>query len=265
MKFYLRMAAAIFIVCLMLTGLTACMIDISDFGESLRLICLRGELTSMDIPLTYDAEEGLHLWVQLNFDSGDDAVIHVLPLEEGAVPHASVVYPADLEEYGFMAQCHDGTFSLSTEKRYRYRCDKFAVTIWADVSEYALYGAFTVTADHAEHWMQTLSLEINGAASCALSHINVQSMEVQLNGATDMELSGTAETLMGVMNGAGNLEAEQLVCRTGDITINGAGNADVNVTEALHAQINGAGSMTYRGDPQVTKIINGLGAVDRKQ
>ena len=49
------------------------------------------------------------------------------------------------------------------------------------------------------------------------------------------------------------------------VTIEGLGNANVNVSEKLEATISGAGNLTYKGNPkEIIKEKSGLGSINQK-
>jgi hypothetical protein len=54
------------------------------------------------------------------------------------------------------------------------------------------------------------------------------------------------------------------VARVVDVHIEGAGKARVNATESLKAWIEGAGVITYSGEPKtVEKTIDGIGRIKK--
>ena len=79
-----------------------------------------------------------------------------------------------------------------------------------------------------------------------------------------VELSGVADNLDVRLAGAGHINASEL--RAGDVnfTIEGVGTGTVHATRTLNARIKGAGKLTYRGNPRVTKTIEGVGSVQEE-
>jgi hypothetical protein len=64
--------------------------------------------------------------------------------------------------------------------------------------------------------------------------------------------------------GAGSVDAGELVSPSVEVTIEGAGKARVHATDSLKAHIAGAGKITYLGDPKtVEKNIEGIGRIAR--
>jgi hypothetical protein len=66
------------------------------------------------------------------------------------------------------------------------------------------------------------------------------------------------------MSGASKLNADDLQVRTAQISISGAGKAEVAVSDSLKVAISGAGKVTYRGNPTIEKQISGAGTVRQR-
>jgi len=63
------------------------------------------------------------------------------------------------------------------------------------------------------------------------------------------------------LDGAGNYQGADLASRSTAIEINGLGNGIVRASETLHITINGGGTVSYYGSPQVSQSITGLGDI----
>jgi pyruvate/2-oxoglutarate dehydrogenase complex dihydrolipoamide acyltransferase (E2) component len=75
---------------------------------------------------------------------------------------------------------------------------------------------------------------------------------------------GAVDELMATMSGASKLNADDLQVRTAQISISGAGKAEVAVSESLKVAISGAGKVTYRGNPTIEKQVSGAGSVRQR-
>ena len=106
---------------------------------------------------------------------------------------------------------------------------------------------------------------LNGAVKLSASNLSGPEFYLEANGATKVTLAGKVNAMSGEMNGASRLNAESLVTRAMELSINGAGKAGVNATEVLKVEISGAGKVTYAGNPTVSKEINGAGSVKKRE
>jgi len=111
----------------------------------------------------------------------------------------------------------------------------------------------------------TLSgVNLNGAVRLVASGLSGPELVIEANGATRIALEGNVNAMAADLNGASRLDAESLEARAIELSISGAGKAEVNATQVLKVTVSGAGKVTYLGNPQVTKEINGAGSVKRR-
>ncbi len=106
-----------------------------------------------------------------------------------------------------------------------------------------------------------LTLESSGAGDI---HLNVKANEIkgQLSGSGDITLSGTAQYLDATVSGAGDFKASNLETDKAKILVSGAGDAKVYVKKSLDADVSGAGSIIYKGNPTERNVsISGAGSV----
>jgi len=113
---------------------------------------------------------------------------------------------------------------------------------------------------------QTLrAVELNGAVRMAAQNLTGPEFILEANGATRVTLDGTVNAISAEMNGASRLNADGLATRAAELTINGAGRAEVNASEVLRVAVSGAGRVNYLGNPQIHKTISGAGSVRRRE
>ena len=108
-----------------------------------------------------------------------------------------------------------------------------------------------------------LELRVDGAIDGDLA-VQARELRAWVNGAADLDLVGEAEELALSVNGAVQIGAKGLETKKADVTLNGAGNCELSVSDELTARINGAGSVAYWGDPVVDKKIAGIGSITKK-
>jgi len=109
-----------------------------------------------------------------------------------------------------------------------------------------------------------LSLVLHGGGSFRLDRLQAQTLEVQLAGANEVAIgAGRVATQRIVMAGAGRYVAPQLDSDRAQVLIDGNGQAHLAAASRLDVQIRGVGAVRYRGEPQVTRSIQGVGSVER--
>lgn len=107
-------------------------------------------------------------------------------------------------------------------------------------------------------------IHLDGANRLNLNIESPADFDLHIEGAGRVKAAGNVGNLTLHSEGAGNIDAAQLVARGVDVHIEGAGKAKVNATESLKATIEGAGVITYSGEPKtVEKNIEGIGRIKK--
>ena len=148
---------------------------------------------------------------------------------------------------------YDGTIAPT-------KTPKFYLTV-KNISSIEISGAGELNADKLN--VDNLNVIVNGAANGNLNNITLKELTVSITGAGKLSASGSADKQTIVVNGAGDYTAMSLATKNTSITINGAGKGTVRASSVLNAVINGFGEINYFGNPEVTKQINGGGQINQ--
>jgi hypothetical protein len=105
---------------------------------------------------------------------------------------------------------------------------------------------------------------LTGAVRLTATKLSGKGFYLEGMGATRVVADGTVSELMATMSGASKLEAESLQAETVQLSISGAGKAEVAASKILKVAISGAGKVTYTGNPTVEKHISGAGSVRQR-
>jgi hypothetical protein len=122
-------------------------------------------------------------------------------------------------------------------------------------------GAATTTINNAAG--SKFELAANGASTTTINKANCGSISVSANGASKIIANGKAEKLNASLNGAGNLQSAELSTKSSNVSITGAGGAEVNASNDLDITITGAGDVKYKGNPKLNKHVIGAGSVEK--
>ena len=106
-------------------------------------------------------------------------------------------------------------------------------------------------------------VDIEGAGDVVLEDLDSEELELELQGAADIDASGTVDRLTASIEGAGNANLLDLRVRTARVSVEGAGDAELNVSEELDVSVEGAADVSYTGDPRVTSDVSGAGEIRR--
>ena len=105
----------------------------------------------------------------------------------------------------------------------------------------------------------------SGAVDLSISGVNNNNLYVEVDGAGDIKAAGKTKTFRIIISGSGDVKAKDLKAENVEVSVNGAGNAVVYASGKLKAEINGAGDISYYGNPkEVSEDISGAGEIMRK-
>ena len=107
------------------------------------------------------------------------------------------------------------------------------------------------------------AIYVEGAIAGRFNNINGGDVLVDVEGASDIRLSGTCENVTIKMAGASNIQADNLKCKTADVRLEGVGNIEAYASEKVNATLEGMGNIDVRGGAtDVTKNKDGFGNID---
>jgi len=162
-----------------------------------------------------------------------------------------------------------------------WSCGKPALNLSADqnllpliktsVSDHTLKIGSTEKLAPSENVTITLSsaslsdVQLNGGNSLKIRRISAPDLKLESNGATDICVEGIVTNLQATLTGASKLKSTSLQTQNVTLSLVGASDADVTVSGTLKVSITGAGSLTYRGNPEsVEKHIVGTGRIRQR-
>ena len=108
------------------------------------------------------------------------------------------------------------------------------------------------------------SLVVSGAGDATATNVATDRLTVEVSGAGDVTLDGTADAQVVIISGTGSYDGEGLASATAEVEVDGAGSAVVRVSDRLDAAVGGVGSIEYIGDPEVTEDVSGVGSIEQR-
>jgi hypothetical protein len=114
---------------------------------------------------------------------------------------------------------------------------------------------YTITVTSLE------GLEISGAGDVTGQDLTLDALSVNVSGAGDIILSGTANNVSVTVSGSGDFQACNLQSGAVSLEISGQGDAVVNAADTLSVTVSGMGDVSYVGDPEVSQDVSGMGDV----
>ena len=104
----------------------------------------------------------------------------------------------------------------------------------------------------------------SGASQLTAHQLTGSKFYLETTGASKATLDGAVDELIANITGAGDLRAESLQTKTAQVSVTGAGDARMAVSDNLKVSITGAGKVEYIGDPHIQRKITGAGSIRRR-
>ena len=105
-----------------------------------------------------------------------------------------------------------------------------------------------------------LSATLRASGDLAVQALNQPAFAAVIQGSGDFSASGAVDELKLTSQGSGDFSGFSLAANRADVTVQGSGDADVQVGNELKAFIAGSGDVTYKGNPSVSSQVDGSGA-----
>ena len=111
--------------------------------------------------------------------------------------------------------------------------------------------------------MDELSIEGSGASDSKME-LDVKKLDIECSGGSKLKFSGTATNVTMDVSGAVDIYAYDLLTESFHLDISGAGKAEINVSKELNAEISGAASVHYKGNPsKFIENVSGAGSIKK--
>lgn len=107
-----------------------------------------------------------------------------------------------------------------------------------------------------------LEFNISGSGNVDLD-IDADSLETRISGLGDIDLKGRVEFHDVHISGSGKYDAGDMESSECRVRVTGLGSATVNVSGELDIEISGAGNVYYKGEPEISQQITGIGRIKR--
>jgi hypothetical protein len=112
---------------------------------------------------------------------------------------------------------------------------------------------------------EPFGVSLSGASSLDLTNFKAGNITVDLSGASTLTADGTANDLTSVVSGASNLNLQNLAINNAEMNLSGASHAQIDVNGKLDADLSGASSLQYSGQPILGNIkTSGASTINRK-
>jgi len=201
-------------------------------------------------------------FAHFSFDSSD-YLVRVFSLSSAeTAPHIFYSVPSDfVSDYGFESHYVDEELTFSTTEDHSFTGGSIAIDIYANVGAILIDGGIKIDLDASKS--PSLAIVINGAGDIeTTTDLALNSLSASIAGAGSLSFSGTAESAVYQIDGAGSIKAKDLLAKEVEASIDGAGSMEVYASSSLQASVDGAGKITYYGNPaSIASQVEGVGLI----
>jgi hypothetical protein len=104
------------------------------------------------------------------------------------------------------------------------------------------------------HNSNTFILGLSGASNLKLTNIYLEDIEIEVSGASILSAKGTANDLSSLVSGASKIDLSNFPVNNADMKVIGASRATINLEGILDANVSGASTLEYIGNPELRDI-----------
>jgi hypothetical protein len=183
--------------------------------------------------------------------------------------HRPVAAFTQVDAGGFyQMEWHPGppSFSLTTDENL---LSQITTSVSGDELKIAMKEGAVAPSDGIRIVITSPSLKgvkLSGAVEFKASQLAGSKFALETSGAAKVVLSGKVDRLLADLTGASKLDAADLSANDVELSVTGAGKADVTAANSLQASITGAGKVSYGGNPKsVKKEIAGAGSIKPRE
>lgn len=172
----------------------------------------------------------------------------------------------NLHEY-IVTEVNDGQLEISVKRGINLELSDNAtikvIVPFKDLEQVSLTGSGDIYSSEVIK-TENFTTSLTGSGDIKLP-LMVKNAKATVTGSGDIELTGSATDFACKVTGSGDINAFDLKCEHVLATVVGSGDIKVYATEALQANIPGAGDIQYRGNPKKEDFKTiGVGTISKQ-
>lgn len=118
-----------------------------------------------------------------------------------------------------------------------------------------------VEAETSQIETDALQLSLSGSSAMTIGQLAASDLAVVASGNGSVAIGGELVSQTVELSGSVRYSAAELRSKQATLSVSGAGQAEVRVSDRLDVTISGAGSVAYYGNPEITQSISGAGSL----
>ncbi|MDL2257243.1 DUF2807 domain-containing protein [Bacteroidales bacterium OttesenSCG-928-I14] len=167
---------------------------------------------------------------------------------------ASIEYSAFLEDDILAVVEEDGYLYLGMKNTVGVRRKDAVAYVNAPTIELIKLSGASDADFTGKFYNENCTIDISGSSDMEGFYFTGYSLEIEIGGASDCNMSGEVNNVSLTCNGSSDVKALDLYTNTLDVNINGSSDAKMSVSYKITGSISGASSLEYRGNPDVSEV-----------
>lgn len=157
-------------------------------------------------------------------------------------------------------EVNGSTLKIYTESTWNPRYHEMKIYLtFTELEEVGFSGAVEVTSAGTLSFTD-LELNVSGATEIELS-LTASKLDAEFSGASEIDLTGKATSGRFELSGASDFNAEDLEFQDLSVEVSGASDARVWATGTLNIDASGASTIRYKGNPRISLDESGASSV----
>ncbi len=156
----------------------------------------------------------------------------------------------------------NGKFTIRAQAGKKLYPSRLEVRISSEELEKVVVdGCFDFIADQPVR-LTDATLHVNGVGDIHMTDVSCESLKANVSGVGNIHLGGNVKEGKYTVSGVGHIYASDCPTESLKCDVSGVGGMEVNVIDSLDASTSGVGSITYKGNPEHTKLsASGVGKI----
>ncbi len=121
-----------------------------------------------------------------------------------------------------------------------------------------IFGENKITSD------ESISIDLSGASDIKME-LKAPGVDAELSGAGTISLSGETKDFTVDGSGSTDVKCYELLAENVNVSLSGAGDAQVFASVKLDVEVSGAANVKYKGNPVISRQISGAGGVKKAE
>ncbi|MDD3320445.1 MAG: DUF2807 domain-containing protein [Paludibacter sp.] len=183
-----------------------------------------------------------------------------ITLDQDSTQMLTISAPSDYLS-SIKTEVNNGILSIYTDEIFLNRSIKAHITA-TSLDKIVAKGACQIK-NHSKFTAKDLCLELAGASQANMDLDIENKIEVDITGASKLELTGTCNTFNAKSVGASDIRADRLQAKNAIIYTAGASHVRIYASESLDAEAYGASEIDCKGKPKIVKKTDFIGSTIR--